>query len=262
MNVFRVVLADDVADMRFLVRASLEDSGFFEVVGEAEDGEGAIELVKEHHPDLLVLDLSMPRMDGMAALPAVRDVSPGTKVVVLSSFSSRRMAQLVVERGAVGYIEKRLSQKGLVDRILEVAGLLEAVEYALAQAAAHFDADLRSAGQARRFLRETLDRWDCEELLDTLLLVVSELVTNAVLHAFSETDVSVQLLPDAVRVNVFDRGGGLPRAKEAERYDTSGRGLAILDAMEGDWGVDEVDGEGKVVWFEMPRLNRADAAAT
>src|SRR5258705_222654 len=90
-------------------------------------------------------------------------------------------------------------------------------------------------GDMRFLVRATLDRWDCEPLLDTLLLVVSELVTNAVLHAFSETDVSVQLLPTTVRVNVFDRGSGIPRAKDAERYDTSGRGLAILDAMDGDW---------------------------
>src|SRR5688500_4505165 len=113
---FTVVVADDVGDVRFLVRTSLESSGRFDVVAEARDGEEAVALAKEHQPDLLLLDLSMPRMDGMQALPLIHDVAPETKVVVLSSFPARRMEGAVRSRGALGYLQKGLPPRQLVDQ--------------------------------------------------------------------------------------------------------------------------------------------------
>jgi CheY-like chemotaxis protein len=79
-----VLLADDEAAYRSTLKRILERSGHFSVVAEAVDGEMAVELSECHHPDLVLLDLSMPKMGGLEALPRILSSSPGTKVAVLS----------------------------------------------------------------------------------------------------------------------------------------------------------------------------------
>src|SRR6476660_832563 len=91
-DVFRVLIADDVQDLRSMLRLALELSGRFTVVGEAMNGAHAVELATMYKPDLALLDLSMPALDGLEALPQILDVSPDTKVVVLSGFEEARMA--------------------------------------------------------------------------------------------------------------------------------------------------------------------------
>src|SRR5437764_15323425 len=81
----RVLLADDLADIRLVMRLLLEADGRAEIVGEAADGAEAVRLAAELRPDAVVLDLRMPGMDGVAALPLIRDASPGTAVVALSA---------------------------------------------------------------------------------------------------------------------------------------------------------------------------------
>ena len=76
----RIVLVDDVEEVRSLVRLRLELDGRVEVVGEADDGVTATAVVAVTRPDAVVLDLDMPGMDGLRAIPAVRAVSPGTRV--------------------------------------------------------------------------------------------------------------------------------------------------------------------------------------
>jgi DNA-binding NarL/FixJ family response regulator len=105
-RVRRVVIADDVADLRMLLRVALEGASGFDVVGEAGDGLEAIEESRRHQPDLVVLDLSMPNLDGLEALPRILAVSPGTRVVVLSGFAARRMADAALAAGAVAFLEK------------------------------------------------------------------------------------------------------------------------------------------------------------
>lgn len=83
---FRVVLADDSDDFRDVLRRVLEHDGHFEVVGEARNGNDALELVRTAAPDLVVLDLAMPERGGRAVVPLIRAVAPRTRVVVLSGF--------------------------------------------------------------------------------------------------------------------------------------------------------------------------------
>jgi DNA-binding NarL/FixJ family response regulator len=249
---FRVVLADDFEDMRILVRISLERSGRFDVVGEAENGAEAIEAAAQLQPDILILDLSMPVLSGMEALPRIREASPATKVVVLSGLDRSRMESDVRDGGAVGYIEKGLRPKQLVDELLAVTGLMELVQGAADTAKARLDADPQSAASARRFVDETLRRWHCDELFDVVALLTSELVTNAILHAHSDIELSVSLTPNGVRIDVVDQSAELPNPREAGDEDTSGRGLGLVDALAMSWGVDERPG-GKSVWFELPR---------
>jgi PAS domain S-box-containing protein len=101
-----VVLVDDSADVRRLVRHTLEASGLFEVVGEGADGEEAIALAYRHQPDLVLLDTSMPRMDGLEALPAVRALCPETSVVMFTGFEDLQLAARARELGAAAFVEK------------------------------------------------------------------------------------------------------------------------------------------------------------
>lgn len=257
---FRVLIADDDSDHRLLQRVTLSRSGRFEVVGEATDGGQAVALAREHRPDLVLLDLSMPRVDGLEALPQLREFVPDTKVIVMSSYAREQFAPAVMRAGAVGYLEKGMPQRRLVDEILALAGLLEVVEEALAAARASLAPELQSAGRARKFVDETLRRWDCGDQLDVVTLLVSEVVTNAIVHAGTEVEVSVQLTPEAVRIEVTDKESGLPVARDASDEDTTGRGLALVDALASGWGV-EARQDGKVVWFEVPRLDEAAAEA-
>ena len=253
---FRVVLADDVEDMRELIAAGLEASGRFEVVARASDGAEALEAVRLHQPDLALIDLGMPGVGGLEVLPDLRAASPATRVVVVSGFPRRTLADVAVARGAVGYVEKGLSIRRLVDEVVAVAGVLETVELALAESRARLEKDPRSGAAARRFMTETLERWECADVLDVVTLLVSELVTNAVVHADSDADVAVVLTPSAVRIEVGDQSEFVPGAHEAADDETSGRGLAIVEAMASDWGVIPRPG-GKVIWFEVPRPDGA-----
>ena len=114
-----VVLVDDSVDVRTLVRVRLQASGLFDVLGEAADGEQAIEQVIRHEPALVLLDISMPAMDGLETLPAILAVRPRTAVVMFSGFGGTELAVQVKELGAVGLVEKSVPLEELPDRLLE-----------------------------------------------------------------------------------------------------------------------------------------------
>ncbi len=117
---YTTVLADDVAELRQLVRAVLEDSNRFRVVGEAGDGIAAVAVVEREQPDLVLLDVSMPRMDGLEALPLIRAASPGSVVVILSAFEARERERRARDLGAAGYLEKDLPPDALVPALLRL----------------------------------------------------------------------------------------------------------------------------------------------
>ena len=112
-----VVLVDDAADLRRLLALVLEAEGDFTVVGQAGDGETAIRLVADTCPDLVLLDLAMPVMDGLTALPRLRESSPDSRVVVLSGFSAATAEQQARAGGAVDYVEKGIGVPALVERL-------------------------------------------------------------------------------------------------------------------------------------------------
>lgn len=101
-----VYLCDDVPELRQLLRIILEEDPGLRVVGESGDAQVGIEEIAELQPNVVLLDLSMPGMDGLEALPLIRRAAPGTSVIVFSGFTEARMASLVLERGADRYIEK------------------------------------------------------------------------------------------------------------------------------------------------------------
>jgi DNA-binding NarL/FixJ family response regulator len=117
---YGVLLVDDMADLRFMLRLNLEGSGQFHVVGEATNGVEAIELARERRPELVLLDIAMPVKDGMEALPEILVASPESRVVILSSFGEQRYGAKALELGAVAYVEKTLAPDALVARLIDL----------------------------------------------------------------------------------------------------------------------------------------------
>lgn len=103
-----MVLVDDEEPVRALlgITLGLQPHNHFQVVGEAEDGQEAIDVCDRTHPDCVVLDLLMPRMSGMEAIPLIRQTSPDSKIIVFSALAADQMASRALEVGAHAYIEK------------------------------------------------------------------------------------------------------------------------------------------------------------
>jgi CheY-like chemotaxis protein len=113
----RVLVVDDAEDLRMLLRLRIEARSGLTVVGEAADGVAAVELASELQPDLVMLDLAMPRMDGLEALPLIRAAVPGVRVVVLSGFNQSTLADKALEAGADHYVVKGGSMRELLDLV-------------------------------------------------------------------------------------------------------------------------------------------------
>lgn len=131
----RIVLADDHAVVRLGFRLLLEGLGA-EVVAEAERGEGAIRLYAEHSPDLLVMDVSMPGIGGLAALERLLGVAPKARVLMLSAHEDAIVPVRAMRIGARGYLCKRASPDEFLRAVGEVARDRRYLDPALAQVVA------------------------------------------------------------------------------------------------------------------------------
>ena len=107
-----------------------------------------------------------------------------------------------------------------------------------------------SARQARRFVGQTLAGWDGPEARDAAVLLVDELVTNAIRHAQTPVDLALEVGDDALHVEVFDADPALPVRRDAAPTQTSGRGLLLVAALADAWGV-RAEPESKAVWFHL-----------
>jgi DNA-binding NarL/FixJ family response regulator len=119
-NPITVVLVDDVVDIRELIRMQLELEGRFTVVAEAGDGLQGVAVIEQHQPDFVLLDLAMPVMDGLTALPEIHRVAPSSRVVVLSAFEESRMRDKALSLCAEDYVEKGSPAKTLPQRLEEL----------------------------------------------------------------------------------------------------------------------------------------------
>jgi DNA-binding NarL/FixJ family response regulator len=106
MAPIRVLVCDDVEAFRALMRYALQEDPGIEVVGEAADGMAAIGAAESLQPDVVLLDLTMPVLDGIDAIPSVLERAPAARVVALSGWGAERMAEAALEQGAIAYVEK------------------------------------------------------------------------------------------------------------------------------------------------------------
>ncbi|HLZ70629.1 MAG TPA: response regulator transcription factor [Dehalococcoidia bacterium] len=113
----RVVIVDDHAVVREGLRTYLELSDEIEVVGEARNGREAVDRARQLKPDVMLMDLLMPEMDGIAATRGVKEVSPETNVIVLTSFTDDEHIMPALRAGATGYLLKDVSATDLVRAI-------------------------------------------------------------------------------------------------------------------------------------------------
>jgi anti-sigma regulatory factor (Ser/Thr protein kinase) len=111
---------------------------------------------------------------------------------------------------------------------------------------------------ARRFLAEHCRRWDCANLISDAQVVVTELVTNAFVHAGTRCELRAGLTDRALRLQVTDYGPGMPDPQAADDRAEGGRGLLLVSALCVAWGVEALPDGGKVVWAELLRTDAED----
>lgn len=116
----RIVIAEDHAFVQEGTRRLLEIEPDMEVIGTAQDGISAIELVEQLDPTLVLMDISMPRMDGIEATRRIRAMKPGLPVLILSAYDDDQYVFALVEAGAAGYLLKDIRREELVDAIRAV----------------------------------------------------------------------------------------------------------------------------------------------
>jgi len=119
---YRIVIADDHTILREALKALLSSDPSFEVVGEAEDGREAIQVVKKFIPDLILIDLSMPKLNGMDAIKEIKKQSSETKVLVLTVHKTEEHLLASLQSGADGYISKDATHSELEIAIRSVLG--------------------------------------------------------------------------------------------------------------------------------------------
>lgn len=116
----RILIADDHTLVRRGLRAILKYMENVEVVGEATDGIEAVDLVKELVPDIVVMDVSMPRLDGIGATDQINQLGLATHIVVLSMYDDPDLVQKALQTGAEGYLVKRSVSEELMPAIEQV----------------------------------------------------------------------------------------------------------------------------------------------
>jgi DNA-binding NarL/FixJ family response regulator len=117
----RVLLCDDAPGFRALIRYTLDEDPDVVVVGEAGDGEAGLEAIEALRPDVVLLDISMPRLQGLDAIGAMLARSPGSRIVALSGFGADEMAAAALERGAHAYVEKGTGAMAIRDAVRAAA---------------------------------------------------------------------------------------------------------------------------------------------
>ena len=116
-NVIRVMIADDHTMLRKGLTSFLETFDDFELVGQAANGVEAVRLCGEIQPDVLLMDLIMPEMDGVAATRAILEAQPNIQIIALTSFAEEELVHRALEAGASGYILKNVSREELAQTI-------------------------------------------------------------------------------------------------------------------------------------------------
>ncbi|MHB1420257.1 MAG: response regulator [Bacillota bacterium] len=115
----KVLIVDDAAFMRMMIRDIITKNGF-EVVGEAENGMVAVNLFKELRPDVVTMDITMPEMDGIAAVKEIRQIDPEAKIIMCSAMGQQMMVMEAIQAGAKDFVVKPFQKERVLQAIQRV----------------------------------------------------------------------------------------------------------------------------------------------
>lgn len=178
-SMIRVLLADDEAMIRAGVRAILAAAPDLDVVAEAGDGREAIELTRRHRPDVALLDIRMPKLDGLAAAAEIRRAAPETAVVMLTTFGEDAYIARALGDGAAGFLLKSGDPRELIAGVRAVA---DGAAYLSPKVAKRVIAELSSGPAGGRMSRAAVARSRIEALTDRerdVLALVGAGLSNA-----------------------------------------------------------------------------------
>ncbi|HBX71148.1 MAG TPA: DNA-binding response regulator [Chloroflexi bacterium] len=174
MEIIRLLLVDDQRLMRDGLRTLLELESDFEVVGEAENGAQALESYRQLTPDVILMDIRMPQMDGVEATRRLREIDPEARVIILTTFDDNEYVFEGLRAGALGYLLKDVSSDELADAIRKVAAGGSMIEPSVARKViAEFARLAPPTPQATQELIEPLSEREIE-----ILTLVSRGLTN------------------------------------------------------------------------------------
>jgi len=245
-----VLLVEDVAELRSVLRQSLQLRGGFDVVAEVGDGAAAISAAARHQPEIIVLDLGLPDLAGHEVLTHLRAVAPAAQVVVYTAGISAEHLQIT------GQVERIVTKEQDISHLIGCLAELGPRRYDTA--AVDLGPHPADVPAARRFLAEQCRRWGCADLLADAHIVVTELVTNAFLHAGTRCELRAGLSERSLRLQVTDYGPGMPDPQTADDRSEHGRGLLLVSALCVAWGVEALPDGAKVVWAEILRAQHED----
>ena len=121
MNKIRLLVVDDQTVVREGLAAILAYYSDIDVVGQAEDGVQALKLAQKTQPDVILLDLVMPNMDGLTTIPKIKEIAPKARILVVTSFAETDRVYQAIKAGALGYILKDATREQLLQAIRDVA---------------------------------------------------------------------------------------------------------------------------------------------
>lgn len=116
-----ILLVDDAAFMRMMIKDILSKNGF-EILGEAENGAKAVEKYKELNPDLVVMDITMPEMDGIQAVKAIKEINPNAKIIMCSAMGQQAMVIEAIQAGAKDFIVKPFQADRVIEAVKKALG--------------------------------------------------------------------------------------------------------------------------------------------
>jgi DNA-binding NarL/FixJ family response regulator len=205
----RLLLADDHRMLRESLRRAMEEHGF-DVVGEAADGEEAVRLAEQLHPDVILMDVTMPILDGVGATRQIRDRLPGTQVVILTMHADREVLVDAIRAGAAGYLVKDCSTEDVVDTVQKAASGETALSPELAAS---------MLGEVRELVRR-----EQEGAEEAIISKREEEVLQLIADGLSTTEVAAKLYISVKTVKNH-------LASIYQKLDTRDRTQAVLQAV-------------------------------
>ena len=137
MKKIRILVVEDHSVVRDGVIAILSLQTDMEVVGEAENGIQALEIARKVKPDIILLDMVMPKQDGLATIPKLKEILPDTRILVLTSFAESNRVYQAIKAGALGYMLKDITRTQLLQSIRDVANGQASIHPSIAHKVIH-----------------------------------------------------------------------------------------------------------------------------